>query len=187
MGSKSSSSSGSSGLNIAKWRSYSNNCSCEKEDNQTFDEFNEMKENNQKVKEIRWLVVPIMSTGARVASNIGRGILDTITLGLAEIGFQGKRLSHDALEVKIRCIKCEKSSTYTLEFTDRGSYMSLGEYSCYSPIDGSYYLYPKNMPLKNLRNVYNMFKKESKDYDLVWFNCKHWAKKVYYYIEDNYC
>ena len=128
-----------------------------------------------------------MSTGARVASNIGRGILDTITLGLAEIGFQGRRLSHDCLYAQVRCTKCKKSSTYTLEFKDDGSSMSCGEYNRYSPIDGSYYLYPRNMSLKNLRGVYNRFKKKGKDYDIVWFNCKHWAKKVYYYIEDNYC
>ena len=136
-----------------------------------------MKDKNQKIKEIRWLGVPIMRPGARVASNIGRGILDTITLGLAERGFQGKRLSHDVLYAKVRCTKCEESSTYTLEFTDNGSNMSCGEYKYISPIDGSYYLYPRNMSLKNLRNVYNMFKKEGKDYDLFWIIANIGLKK----------
>ena len=170
MGSKSS----TSGIQHANFISDSDSCTCP-------------DHSNQIVEEIEWYAVPLMSTGARVGANIGRGILDVITLGTAEIGFQGKRFSHDALRARIRCKKCGRSSIYILEFTTDGSNMRCGNYEYYSPIDGSWTLYPRNMSYSNLRSVYESKNKSASDYDLVWYNCKHWAKEVYYYIERNYC
>ena len=111
MGSKSS----TSGTQYANFISDSDSCACP-------------DHSNQIVEEIEWYAVPLMSTGARVGANIGRGILDVITLGTAEIGFQGKRLSHDALRARIRCKKCGRSSIYILEFTTDGSYKRCGNY-----------------------------------------------------------
>ena len=170
MGSKSS----TSGTQHANFISDSDSCTCP-------------DHSNQIVEEIEWYAVPTMSTGARVGANIGRGLLDVITLGTAEIGFQGKRLSHDALRARIRCKKCGRSSIYILEFTTGGSKMKCGNYEYYSPIDGSWTLYPRNMSYSNLRSVYESKEKSASDYDLVWYNCKHWAKEVYYYIKRNYC
>ena len=170
MGSQSS----TSGLEYANFISDSDSCTCP-------------DYSNQIVEEIEWYAVPLMSSGARVGANIGRGILDVITLGTAEIGFQGKRLSHDVLKARIRCKKCGGSSIYPLEFTNDVSNMRCGKYEYYSPIDGSWTLYPRNMSYSNLRSVYESKSKSASDYDVVWYNCKQWAKEVYYYIERNYC
>ena len=70
-----SSNSSHSGLDIGKFRYYSS-CECSGKD---FDKI--------PVERIKWHSVHIMSTGSRVGANIGRGFLDLITLGFAEIGF----------------------------------------------------------------------------------------------------
>jgi len=171
MGSQSS----TSGLEYANFISDSDSCTCP-------------DHSNQIVEEIKWYAVPLMSSGARVGANIGRGFLDVITLGAAEISiFKGKRLSHDVLTARIRCKKCGRSSIYTLEFTDAGSKMRCGKYEYYSPIDGSWTLYPRNMSYSNLRSIYESKDKSASDYNLVNYNCKNWAKEVYYKIEGKYC
>ena len=130
-----------SGLKFAQFESKDDSCECS-------------DHSNQIVEEIEWYAVPTMSTGARVGANIGRSFLDAITLGLAEIDFQGKSLSHDILEAKIYCIKCMKTSSYILEFTKGRTYMICGFYKRYSPIDGRCYLNPRNMIYDNLAKIY---------------------------------
>ena len=145
MGSKSSSSSNSTGLNEGKFKYYYN-CTCSGED----------KAKNP-VWKIKWHSVHIMSTGKRVGANIGRGFLDAITLGLAEIGFQGKQLSHDVILAELYCYKCKITFYYTLEKTDNGTYMKEGKYT--NVFDNAWIYSPSNMDYSDLEAIYNSIPK----------------------------
>ena len=125
-----------------------------------------------------------MSTGKRVGANIGRGFLDAITLGLAEIGFQGKQLSHDVILAELYCYKCKRTFYYTLEKTDNGTNMREGKYT--NVFNNDWIYYPSNMNYSNLKNIYNSYSQGSEKYSLVWKNCKHWAKEVYNEIKRKY-
>ena len=48
------------------------------------------------------MYAPLVSTEKRVGMSIGRGFLDTITLGLAEIWFRAQRISHDVIYVEFK-------------------------------------------------------------------------------------
>ena len=171
MGSKSSSSS-NSGLNQGKFQYYYN-CKCSGDD---------LAKNP--VRKIKWHSVHIMSTGSRVGANIGRGFLDVFTLGLAEIGFQGKQLSHDVILAELYCNKCSTTFYYTLEKTDDGTQMREGKYT--NVFDNAYTYYPSNMNFSNLKSIYNFYSESGDNYSLVWKNCKHWAKEVYNEIKRSY-
>ena len=100
MGSKSSSSSSQNDIDYhAGWESDSS-CSC----NNTY----------KKVKEVKWVSVPMCSTGKRVGMGIGRGFADAFSFGLAEIAFRGQRYSHDVVQVEINCNNCGRYYWYTL-------------------------------------------------------------------------
>ena len=165
-------SSSESGLGVGDFH-YDNNCICPREDLEKIP-----------VRKIKWYSVHIMSTGSRVGANIGRGILDAITLGLAEIGFQGKQLSHDVILAELYCHKCNTTLYYTLEKTSNGTHMKDGKY--YNVFDNAYTYYPTNMNFLDLENIYYSFEESKMDYSLVWRNCKHWAQEVYYEIKNKY-
>ena len=167
-----SSNSNSTGLNKGEFRYY-DLCECSGKD---FDKI--------PVKRIKWHSVHIMSTGSRVGANIGRGFLDAITLGFAEIGFQGKQLSHDVILAELYCNKHYKTLYYTLEKTNAGTDMRPGKYT--NVFDNAWTYNPYNMKYSDLKSIYNYFSESSEDYDIVWSNCKHWAKEVYNKIKSKY-
>ena len=150
-------SSQSSGLKYAEWEDYDECCT----DN-----------NSKMVEKIELYSVPLMSTGTRIGANIGRGFLDLITLGLAEVDFQGRRLSHDVILATIKCKKCNTYSYYTLEYTKDGAHFTCGEYQKYSPIDGSYFLYPINMNYNSLKDIYDYYYDNGTKYHIISYKFK---------------
>ena len=136
-------------------------------------------------------------TSTRVGLGIGRGILDTVSLGIAEAFFRGQRFSHDIILAYTKCEKCGDSCYYTLEFLGSSSLsgcsgssssssrssssdnvLSAGIYLKYSPIDGCYTFKPNNMKLCNLRSIM--------ENNPGWGNCKDHAKLWWRKIKNDY-
>ena len=74
------------------------------------------KESEIKVVKLEWKAVPMSKTSTRVGLGIGRGVLDVITLGIAEAGFRAQRWSHDIIKVYTECEKCGAETPYVLEY-----------------------------------------------------------------------
>ena len=55
--------------------------------------------------------------------------------------------------------------------------MREGKYT--NVFDNAWTYHPTNMKYSDLKRIYNDFSEKSADYDIVWRNCKHWAKEVY--------
>ena len=104
-------------------------------------------EDQIKITRLILKAVPMTSTGNRVGLNIAR----VATLGIAEIGLKGKRISHNIIEVII-----DKGPNYTLEWYN-GIYLRCGSYGRESPIDGQRTYYPSNMTVSDLRSIMNNY------------------------------
>ena len=157
MGSNSSSSSSSSskGNNLdyyGDWKSSKNECSCSYSD--------------KKVTKLGWYAAMMSSTGTRVGLGIGRGVLDVVTLGMAEIGFKGKTFTHDSIDVHVNC-KNHGFQRYTLEWTG-SSHLYPGYYASYEYEKGIHY--PSNMTLSNLEWIKNNYGSgDCKDHAAIWW------------------
>ena len=129
------------------------------------------KESDIKVINLYWRDVPLASIGGEIAT-IG---FRTLTLGLSEIIFKGKDLSHDIIVVET-----DKGSNYVLEWL-LGNKLRPGYYSIFNR--NSYnkkydYTPKKNMKLSDLRKIMNKYPGygDCKDHVRFW-----WEK-----IKENY-
>ena len=141
------------------------------------------KDEDKKVKHIRWKSVPMTNGAGKFGVTTAR----VFTLGISEFWYKGQSFNHDCLEAYVICSKCEKTSYYTLEFSSKGREMTRGRYERYEKKDGVSKHEPWNMTLKDLKDVYN-YKWNQMDnrYDSSENNCKAYAKEVYYYIKEKY-
>ena len=148
----------------------------------------------KKVYLIKLNDVPMMSKAAKIGADVGR----FFSLGLTEIVAKGQRLTHDVIEARIRCQCkgcskygcranngniCNSNPYYTLEYRSNGSSFNNGYYGKTLYEDKVYK--PSNMSLNDLELIYNDCEEvDGRNYNLIKFNCKHWAKKVYNKIEN---
>ena len=118
-------------------------------------------EDEIKITRLILKAVPMTSTGKRVGLNI----LRIGTLGFAEIGLKGKRISHNVIEVIT-----DKGPNYTLEWLDE-IYLRCGTYGRVSPIDGERTYYPSNMTVSDLRSIVNNYpgSGDCKDHSYYWW------------------
>ena len=118
-------------------------------------------EKDIKINSLTLKAVPMTTTGKRVGLNIAR----VVSLGFAEIGCEGKRISHNIIEVHTN-----KGPDYVLEWLGENK-LRPGYYAKYSPIDGSREYRPSNMTVSDLRKIMEDYPGEGdcKDHSYLWW------------------
>lgn len=150
MGSSGSKSSSATEM-IAQWRSR-HKCSC--------------SQNNYYVIKISWISVP-MAGEAWVT--LGR----VAALGLLEIIHKFKEYSHDVVQLRIKCRRCDTIMIETMDFSNNGKQRRWGHYGRIKETFDAKTSKITSFPYRLASESYK--KMRNYGYDLGDYNCKDWA------------
>lgn len=131
-------------------------------------------ESDIKVREVRWIRVPMSSDDTKNWVTAGRVTAGIFTLGLSEIA-EKKDLTHECLEILTTCQQCEEKRRYTADIIrHRQKDFCCGYYSL--EIDERRSAKPSYMTLEYVRRKYNEM---DDSYDVITNNCYHWSKRLW--------
>jgi hypothetical protein len=131
---------------------------------------------NYKVKEIRWIRVPMSNGFVKGAAETGRVIAGVLTLGIST-WFNGgiKDLSHECIEILTTCTRCGDSQRFTAEILDDDdTSFECGYYA--KEYDARKSFKPSSMTLAYVEEKYNEMRTS---YSLINGNCCHWASDLW--------
>ena len=150
------------------------------------DDYCKCKEGSSKVfyddtvTDIYWRSTYLVNDNLRRLTTAGR----VFTLGISEILFKGKSLTHDYVEVRVICSKCGEEKWVTFEYGCNGKCWSIGYYSKNYSLHGS--IFNCNRRLEPILKIYKDLEGfEGEDYNFISNNCKTFAKKFFKLLYNN--
>ena len=147
-----------------EWRK--DKCYCEKGDKVCYDD--------DIIKTITWKSTKLFNNHMRRLSTAGR----IFTLGISEIWIKGQSLTHDFIEVALKCSKCNWYKFVTFDYGYGGKHWKIGYYRKTLSVNKVRENYDKTF-LYVLNKLEDLPGFEGKDYSLTNNNCKTFAKSFW--------
>lgn len=95
------------------------------------------------------------------------------TLGISELWHKNREYSHDVVQLRIKCRRCDTIMIETMDFSDSGKERRWGLYGRIKETSDSKTSKFTYFPYRLASESYG--KMRSYGYNLTNYNCKHWA------------